>query len=197
MMPRNGKEPCAGQGRKRSFAPVAHLRCRVLVLGSLPGDESLRQAQYYAHPRNAFWPLMGELCGFEAALPYRQRLACLLQAGVALWDVVGSGIRKGSLDQHIRAEQPNGIPTLLDKLPALRLIACNGGASYKYLKRYFPFLWEQPQLGIRQLPSTSPAAARFSYAQKLAAWRQAIAPALSLPVAVDGKPSAANPAPGK
>jgi len=168
----------------------------VLVLGSLPGDESLRQAQYYAHPRNAFWPVMGELCGFNAALPYRQRLACLLQSGIALWDVVGSGIREGSLDQHIRAEQPNGIPALLGKLPALRLIACNGGASYKYLKRYFPFLWESPQLCIRQLPSTSPAAARLCYAQKLAAWRQALAPALSLPVAA-GQPVAENPSLGK
>lgn len=161
------------QKRKSSFPPVYCSSCRVLALGSLPGEESLRQAQYYAHPRNAFWPIMAELCGFDAALPYEDRLACLLKSGIALWDIVASGVRSGSLDQHIRDESPNDIQALLKQLPQLQLICCNGGASYRYLKRYFPYLWNIRELSVRQLPSTSPAAARYTYAQKLSAWREA------------------------
>lgn len=162
-------------GRKSSFPPVVCQSCRVLVLGSLPGEESLRQAQYYAHPRNAFWPMMAELCGFELSLPYGERLSCLLKAGIALWDVVGSGRRQGSLDQNIQDETPNDIEALLEGLPELELICCNGGASFRYLRRYFPQLWQQGRLRIRQLPSTSPAAARWTYGQKREAWAQALA----------------------
>lgn len=174
-------------GRKSSFPPVVRQTCRVLVLGSLPGEESLRQAQYYAHPRNAFWPLMAELCGFELSLPYGERLSCLLKAGIALWDVVGSGRRQGSLDQNIQDETPNDIEALLEGLPELELICCNGGASFRYLRRYFPELWQRASLSIRQLPSTSPAAAKWSYRQKLAAWRQALL-SCGIQQAVAGKP---------
>lgn len=159
--------------KKYSFPPIVGTSCTRLILGSLPGDESLRQVQYYAHPRNVFWRIMGELCGFNPALPYPERLHRLIQAGAALWDVVGNGYRQGSLDQHITQEQPNNIPKILDKAPSIRRIYCNGGASYRYLKRYFPELWQQKKWLILQLPSTSPAAARYTYAEKLTAWRQA------------------------
>ena len=95
--------------KKCSFPPSVTPECSVLVLGSLPGDESLRQAQYYAHPRNAFWKIMGTLLDFDPSLPYGGRLSLLNRGGVGLWDVVASGVRPGSLDQHISQEQPNDI----------------------------------------------------------------------------------------
>lgn len=160
--------------RKYSFPPRAAASCRVLILGSLPGEESLRRKQYYAHPRNAFWPIMGALAGFDSGLPYEDRLERLNAAGIALWDVVASGRRRGSLDQHIEEETPNDIPGLLEDCPTIRAIACNGTASHRYLKKYFPGLWERPGLHICPLPSTSPAAARLSPAQKSALWREAL-----------------------
>ena len=165
-----------GELRKYSFGPVVGAGCRALVLGSLPGDESVRQGQYYAHPRNAFWRIMGSLCGFSAELPYEGRLARLNAAGVALWDVVSSGVRPGSLDADIRDEQPNDIPALLRAHPTLRTICCNGGAAYRYLKRYFPELCAAVQ--VFPLPSTSPAAARLRFEEKLAAYAAALGPVI-------------------
>ena len=165
-------------GEKRSFPPSVTPECSVLVLGSLPGDESLRQVQYYAHPRNAFWKIMGELLGFDFSLPYEERLRLLNSGGVGLWDVVASGVRPGSLDQHITRERPNDIAALLERFPGIRTVGCNGTASYKYLKRYFPELFLRESHRIIQMPSTSPAAARLSYDQKLRAYGEVILPRL-------------------
>lgn len=162
--------------RKFSFGPVVGPGCRVLVLGSLPGDESVRQGQYYAHPRNAFWRIMGRLCGFAPDLPYEERLARLNEAGVALWDVVCSGLRQGSLDSNIRDERPNDIAALLDEFSAVRSICCNGGAAYRYLKRYFPALCCGEAVQVFRLPSTSPAAARLGFEEKYAAYAAALGP---------------------
>ncbi len=150
---------------KKSFAPVAHVSSRVLILGSLPGDESLRQGRYYAYGRNAFWPLMGRLLGFDSALPYEDRLAALEAGGVALWDVISCGTRRGSLDSEIREERPNDIPGLLERCPGIRAICCNGTAAFRFLKRFFPVLFEGG-LPVYQMPSTSPAAARLTFEQK-------------------------------
>ena len=157
--------------KKRSFPPVAGERPGVLILGSLPGEESLRQQQYYAHPRNAFWPIMGELFGFDPALPYPERLERLTAAGVALWDTIGAGRREGSLDGNIRDAESNPVAALLEKFPSIGLICCNGGKSFEELKRSAPELFDRPALRIERLPSTSPAAAMYRYADKLAAWR--------------------------
>lgn len=154
--------------KQKSFAYSADENARVLVLGSMPGAESLRQHQYYAFKHNAFWRIMGEVYGFSPELPYLERLARLRDNGVALWDVLAECVRPGSLDSDIRAARPNDIPGLVKRLPHLEKILCNGGASRSYLRRFFP------ELDARQLPSTSPAAARFSYAEKLAAWRAAL-----------------------
>ena len=150
----------------------------MLVLGSLPGDESLRQAQYYAHPRNAFWKIMGSLLGFDPSLPYGERLSLLNRGGVGLWDVVASGVRPGSLDQHISQEQPNDIAALLDSFPGIGVVCCNCTASHKYLKRYFPELFLRETLSVIQMPSTSPAAARLTYEQKFRAYEEIMAPLL-------------------
>lgn len=164
--------------KKCSFPPSVTPECSVLVLGSLPGDESLKQAQYYAHPRNAFWNIMGTLLGFDPSLPYRERLVLLNGGGVGLWDVVASGVRPGSLDQHITREQPNDIAALLARFPSIRTVCCNGTASFKYLKRYFPELFLQESPLIIQMPSTSPAAARLTYERKLRAYEEVISPCL-------------------
>ena len=156
------------QGGARSFAYSADARARFLILGSMPGAESLRQQEYYAFKHNAFWRIMGELYSFSPALPYPERLAALREAGVALWDVLAECERPGSLDASIRAPRPNDIPGLVKKLPKLEKILCNGSASRSYLRRFFP------ELDAEQLPSTSPAAARWSYAEKLAAWKAAL-----------------------
>ena len=163
---------------KRSFPPSVTPECSVLVLGSLPGDESLRQVQYYAHPRNAFWKIMGELLQFDFSLPYEERLRLLNRGGVGLWDVVASGLRPGSLDQHITRERPNDIAALLERFPGIITVCCNGTASYKYLKRYFPELFLREFPSIIQMPSTSPAAARLSYDQKLRVYGEVILPLL-------------------
>ena len=157
-------------GEARSFPYSADENARVLILGSMPGAESLRRQQYYAFKHNAFWRIMGELYGFSVDLPYSERLAELRRHGVALWDVLAECERPGSLDSSIRAPRPNDIPGLVRKLPRLEKILCNGGAARNYLRRFFP------ELAARQLPSTSPAAARFTCAEKFAAWKAALEP---------------------
>lgn len=168
------KFACMDLVGKYSFDPIWKCGCRILVLGSLPGDESLRQRQYYAHPRNAFWKIMGDFFGFESSMPYDKRLQRLTSCGVALWDVIAHGYRKGSLDQQIKREHPNDIKAFLLLCPSVSLICCNGSASYRYLKKYFPDLWLRDNLEIMRLPSTSPAAAMFSYEQKRMAWHIAL-----------------------
>ena len=156
-------------GEARSFAYSADENARVLILGSMPGAESLRRQEYYAFKHNVFWRIMGELFSFSPDLPYPERLAELRRHGVALWDVLAACERPGSLDSDIRAARPNDILSLVKKLPKLEKILCNGGAAHGYFRRFFP------ELAAERLPSTSPAAARFTYAEKLAAWRSSLA----------------------
>lgn len=118
--------------RKASFAPVVGPDTRILILGSLPGDASLAAAQYYAHPRNQFWRLLGTVAGSElAALPYPQRLAAMQALGVGLWDVVAEATRRGSLDSDIRDARANPLAELVATLPALQLVAFNGQTAGK------------------------------------------------------------------
>ncbi len=164
---------------KHSFGPAAIPGVRVLILGSLPGDESLRQRQYYAHRHNAFWPILGELLRFDPALPYPERLLALNRGGVALWDTLGVCRRPGSLDSNIRDARPNDIPGLLRDYPTIRAIGCNGGASYRYLRHCFPELPENIEL--EQLPSTSPAAARLRRQEKLEIFAKFLRKHLDIP----------------
>lgn len=115
----------------RCFAPVVNADTRVLILGSLPGVASLAAQQYYAHPRNQFWPLLATVLGQPGlpALDYPQRLAHLQAHGVGLWDVVAQAQRRGSLDTAIRAAQRNDLARLVASLPALRLVAFNGATA--------------------------------------------------------------------
>ena len=140
---------------KSSFAPVTDAGTRLLVLGSLPGEVSLRHAQYYAHPQNQFWRLMGQVVGADlAGAAYETRLATSRAAGVGLWDVVRTARRAGSLDTAIRDHQPNALAELAASLPSLRAIAFNGGKA-SALGRLA--LGADCRWTLIDLPSSSPA----------------------------------------
>lgn len=139
--------------RKASFAPVVDADTRILILGSLPGDASLAAAQYYAHPRNQFWRLLGAVLGVALAdLPYPQRLAAIQQRGVGLWDVVAEASRRGSLDSAIREARANPLAELVATLPALRVVAFNGQTAGKAAPRL-----AASGVPVLVLPSSSPA----------------------------------------
>jgi double-stranded uracil-DNA glycosylase len=152
---------------KRSFAPVVDARTRLLLLGSLPGEESLARAQYYANPRNQFWRLVGELIDERlVGLAYEERLATLLGAGVGLWDTVGSATRRGSLDGNIRGHSANDLERLAGELPELRAVGFNGGTSAALGMKQ---LASRPDVAQIPLPSSSPAYT-LAYEEKLARW---------------------------
>ena len=165
--------------RIHSFAPIARADARVLILGSVPGVRSLEVMEYYAHPRNAFWEIMGALCGATRDLAYPQRLERLQNAGIAVWDVLHSAEREGSLDSAIRQAVPNDLAGLLKICPQVELIALNGSFASATFKRHAKTSLE-PRIGLRvvTLPSTSPANARVSVTQKLEVWRDALEPLL-------------------
>ncbi|WP_231702562.1 DNA-deoxyinosine glycosylase [Rheinheimera lutimaris] len=155
------------------LAPLSQPGARVLVLGSMPGAASLTQQQYYAHPRNLFWPVMAELAGFSAALPYDAKVQALTSAGVALWDVIGSCRRAGSLDSAIRDEQVNDFAAFFAAQPQLLAIGFNGAKALQSFKRHvLPQRIVPPQLQLLSLPSTSPAHAALGFNEKLQQWRQ-------------------------
>ncbi|MFT4249117.1 MAG: DNA-deoxyinosine glycosylase [Pseudomonas sp.] len=148
--------------------------CHVLVLGSMPGAQSLAQARYYAHPRNRFWPLMGRLLGFDPALDYPMRIAALNRAGVGLWDVIGQCARSGSLDASIERASivANPLPALLATLPQLAAVACNGAAAAQAWRGHVAPRLEarHDALPVLTLPSTSPANAAFAPQRLEQAW---------------------------
>ena len=162
-MPKSASAPLL-----RGLAPVAGPATRLLLLGSFPSEASLAAGQYYAHPRNQFWPLLSELFGVDLrALPYPARLRELERLGLGIWDVHAACERKGSLDASIRHAQPNALADLVARLPDLRGIAHNGGESARSLRitrALAPRVW--------RLPSSSPANASWSFERKLAAWRE-------------------------
>jgi hypoxanthine-DNA glycosylase len=153
--------------RKSSFPPVVAPDTRVLVLGSLPGERSLAERRYYAHPRNLFWRLVGEVIGRDLqALAYEARLEALLAAKIGLWDTVASATRAGSLDAAIREAEHNPLAELAATLPELRAVAFNGAASAKIGMSALA----HADLARLPLPSSSPANASVSYAEKRRLW---------------------------
>lgn len=152
---------------KRSFPPIVDERARVLVLGTLPGEESLRRQQYYAHPRNLFWPILYALFDATPAADYSTRLAFAASQRVAVWDVCMAGEREASADATIRREIPNAIDRLLDAYSLIGAVVFNGGGARRLYDRHFP---RRPGLVYLAMPSTSPAHARLDFAAKLAQW---------------------------
>jgi double-stranded uracil-DNA glycosylase len=152
---------------KRSFPPIVDDRSRVLVLGTLPGEESLRRGEYYAHPRNLFWPIMFALFGTAPSTDYAERLAFVRAHRIALWDVCEIGERDASADSTIRRERPNTIDQLLDSHPLIGAVAFNGSGARRLYERHFV---RRADIIYLALPSTSPAHARIDFAGKLACW---------------------------
>ena len=165
----------------QGFPPIARRDARVLILGSLPGQESLRRRQYYAQPRNGFWTIMGLLCGAGPSLPYRARARRLAACGIAVWDVCAAAFRAGSLDASIVAHSvvPNDFGMFLARHGGIRLVCFNGRtAAALYRRHVLPSLPARlAALPTVELPSTSPAHAALSHDAKLARWR-AVAAAL-------------------
>ncbi len=163
--------------RITGFPPIANRKARVLVLGSMPSEASLAAGQYYAFRHNQFWRITGDLCGFDPAASYARRKAALRKAGIALWDVVGSCTRKGSLDAAIVEDsiRVNDFAAFLAAHPAVRRVCFNGRkAESAWRRRVGPALSSSLRLEYRLLPSTSPAHAGMSYRAKLRAWRSSI-----------------------
>jgi len=158
-------------GVRIGLAPAVSPQTRLLVLGSFPGVASLAAQQYYAHPRNQFWSVLGALwhCDLRA-MDYPTRLAEAMRRGLGIWDVYASCRRDGSLDSAIEDAVPNDMASLAARLPALRAIAHNGGESARAMR-----LTRTLGPTVVRLPSTSPANASWSFERKLAAWHDAFA----------------------
>ena len=177
----------------QGLPPVVGATTRLVVLGSFPGVASLRAGQYYAHPRNHFWPILSALWNIDLpALPYAERLEQMLARGLGLWDVYASCRREGSLDSAIEQAEFNDLAGLTRLAPQLQALAHNGGESARAMRHTRSMrapqslrsrpqgarpAWDGPALGlaavVHRLPSTSPANASWSFERKLAAWRLA------------------------
>lgn len=155
---------------RRAFDPVVDARTRVLILGSLPGEASLAAGQYYAHPRNAFWPLMDGVTGASvSSMAYGDRLLALRSNGIGLWDVIASAERSGSLDSAIRSPEAADLRSLVATLPLLQAVAFNGGTAARLGSRILQCCSDR--LTLIPLPSSSPAHARPLF-EKADAWAQ-------------------------
>jgi hypoxanthine-DNA glycosylase len=162
----------------QGLPPLLGRETRVLILGSFPSVSSLQKQQYYAHPQNQFWKLIFNVISpsspykiYEAC--YKKRSDYLLQHGIGLWDVYAACERVGSLDSAIRHAQLNDLASLKQRCPQLQAIAHNGGESHAHAKHTLAL-----GLPVYKLPSSSPAHASWSFARKLAAWREALLPHL-------------------
>jgi len=159
--------------RARSFPPIARPDARILILGSMPGLASLAANQYYAHPRNAFWPIMGELLGFPPQLDYPARTAALCRVRIAVWDVLYSCRRQGSLDSAIDDNTlvANDLAGFLAGHPAIRHVFFNGAKAESCFRRHIKLAMPEREIAFNRLPSTSPSHAGRSFEQKLLSWR--------------------------
>lgn len=159
--------------RLEGFPPIASPHAHTLILGSMPGAASLAAGEYYAHPRNAFWPIVCAVLGIAPTLPYAERARELAARGYALWDVLGACRRKGSLDADIEADsiEVNDFPVFFATHPAIARVFFNGTAAEACFRRHVAASVARP-LRYRRLPSTSPANASRSAAAKLDAWRE-------------------------
>lgn len=156
--------------RLEGLAPVLDAHTRVLVLGSFPGVASLRAQQYYGHPQNHFWKILGALWALPLpVMPYGERVAVLHERGLGVWDVYQACEREGSLDTAIQHAELNDFAAVQRACPRLEAIAHNGGESFRHARH-------TAQLGVPvyRLPSTSPANASWSFDRKLAAWAEVL-----------------------
>ena len=158
-----------------SFPPLSRPNATVLILGSMPGVASLTAQQYYAHPRNHFWSIMADISGFDAAAPYAERVDALTQSRIAVWDVLQSCVRPGSLDSAIQAGTriPNDFAAFFAQHPGINRVCFNGAEAQNSFNKHVLSALDLPGVQYARLPSTSPAHA-VPFARKLAAWREAL-----------------------
>lgn len=156
------------ENRISSFPPFIDSQSKILILGSIPGVKSLEKQQYYAHPQNKFWKIIFELFNEEFTEDYSERIDILKKNNIAIWDVIDSCERKGSLDSEIKNEEANQIGTLLESYPNIQAIFCNGGKSYKNLQK---LLGKNFRIPIYLLPSTSPLHT-ISFERKFEEWKK-------------------------
>lgn len=156
------------------LAPIANQDAEILILGSMPGSASLAAGEYYAHPQNAFWRIICELLELDAASSYSARVAALKRARIALWDVLQSCLREGSLDAKIKTEMQtaNDFQTFFRTHRKIRRVFFNGAKAEACFRQHVLLLIDADALSCRRLPSTSPAHAVLTYRQKLGAWRE-------------------------
>lgn len=157
------------------FPPLSRGSETCLILGSFPGRLSLEKQQYYAHPRNSFWPIMGRLFGFDPQLPYREKTKILIRNNIALWDVLWSCSRSGSLDASIKKESMriNDFDAYFIDHPHIRSIFFNGAlAEAQFIKHVMckPEIQDR-SLFLQRLPSTSPAMAMLDFEEKFDLWK--------------------------
>ncbi|WP_244226542.1 DNA-deoxyinosine glycosylase [Paenibacillus protaetiae] len=163
--------------RIHSFEPVIDDRAKVLILGTAPSVKSLEHKQFYGHPRNYLWPLVYALFGAGEPSPvYEERLAFLQEHRLAVFDVIESCVREGSLDMNIREERPNDLPGLVRQYPGLRCFAFNGSKAYDTYRKYFKNEAALSHLALLKLPSTSPipTPAMRSLEDRLEVWKQVL-----------------------
>jgi TDG/mug DNA glycosylase family protein len=160
---------------KRGLPAIVDPRARILIIGTLPGEESLRRQEYYGHPRNHFWPLIAALAGAEPPAAYADRVSLLKRCGFALWDVLLSAERIGSLDSAIRNARPNRFAPLFRDYPDIATIAFNGQKAHALFRQHVAHDRSTAKRDLRLLvlPSTSPTYVR-PFEEKLAAWRGAL-----------------------
>ena len=159
-----------------SFPPVHSPNARVLIVGSMPSVKSLEEAQYYAHPRNAFWPILFEVFGWERTDDYAQKKRLVVENNLALWDAARECEREGSLDSDMRKVTYNDFGALFEVCPQIHTVLCNGGTAHRlFIKSGYA-----GERRVIRLPSTSPAYT-MAYDKKLEAWRGALEDALNTP----------------
>lgn len=162
---------------KRSLEPVIDGQSRILILGTLPGDESLRLGQYYSHPQNQFWRIMSRIYGTDIPEDYRERISYLLANGIALWDVLRAAQREGSLDSAIHDEKPNDFADFFGRYPRIAAIAFNGTKAEQLFRRHVvrkQGLMLPESMRTEVLPSTSATRGRYvlSLEDKVQRWRE-------------------------
>lgn len=153
----------------RSFPPIVDSNSRILILGSMPGQESLRKQQYYAHPRNQFWKIIFTLFEEPIEESYSKRIAFLRDRGIALWDVINVCFREGSLDSSIKEEKVNDFKAFFSQYPNIKYVYFNGVKAYETFRKKIGF--DFPGLTFKKLPSTSPANA-VKFEIKLREWAE-------------------------
>lgn len=156
----------------KSFPAAVDSRTKILVVGSMPGEASLKAGEYYAYKYNHFWPIIFTLFNKgESILDYQAKLNLLLSNNIGLWDSLKYCSRSGSLDKDIKLGRPNNFKALFKKYPSIKRVVFNGTAAYKFFKQFNDF---QSDFDYLQIPSTSPANASKSFEEKLSIWRKAL-----------------------